>query len=158
MHAVQHAIAVRRVVLGAAMVLLTGCAEAVGTTDSPLAGETFVLAGLQDGGLPVVTSAYQGDTSFIVADTLRFLAGGQVARAMHVGWRGVHGADSSVSRWSPSYRLDGARIRIGFFRTCPSNALCAADDVGTLLFSTLWLTADMEPAPPSRRYRRIGTP
>jgi hypothetical protein len=101
MSAVQHSIAVRRVVLGAAMVLLTGCTEAVGTTDSPLAGETFVLAGLQDGGLPVVTSAYQGDTSFIVADTLRFLAGGQVARAMHVGWRGVHGADSSVSRWSP---------------------------------------------------------
>jgi hypothetical protein len=136
--------------------LVAACDDATGPAGSPLAGQVFALTSVGRAGLPALMNAYQGDTTLLVADTLRFRADGGVARGLWMRTRGVHGATADSSRWTSEYRVTGARIEIGFFAPCPPAALCIANDVGTVLGDELLLTVGTSPPPPDRRYRRVG--
>jgi hypothetical protein len=139
-----------------AALLVAACDDATDPAGSPLAGQVFALTSVGGAGLPTVMNAYQGDTTFLVADTLRFRADGSVARGLWMRTRGVHGTTADSSRWTSQYRVAGTRIEIGFFAPCPPTALCIANEVGTVLGDEMLLTVGTSPPPPDRRYRRVG--
>ena len=90
--------------------------------------------------LPMALWTENGQTLWLLAETLRFDGAGNVTRAY--SWRrdslGTAGEPQTLSL-QLQYRVRAHGLDVGSFAPCPPNALCVAPDTGFFALNLLWL-------------------
>ena len=113
-----------------------------------------MLVGVDGPSLPALIGAQAGDSTFLVADTIHFLAGGRAERSVRYARRGVYGASETPFRWTQDFELTGARLEIGSFTPCPPNASCVANEIGVVAGDALTLVPGTAERRPRRNFER----
>ena len=85
-----------------------------------------------------------GASATLVGESLVFGAGDRLERQRVIRQRSAQGETTTEASTIPlAYRRAGPSIEIGWFEPCPPNALCIANDRGTLTTSEVRLTSHM---------------
>ncbi len=84
--------------------------------------------------LPAPLESSGDEQRTLVADTLSFRSNGTVRRTFTIRTVAVGtGSEGMVGgELEQAYRRSGTWVAIGFFRRCPANAICMANDTGTI--------------------------
>jgi hypothetical protein len=95
----------------------------------------------------------------LLADTLELDGRGGARRAF--GFRRVSAAPAADNVYrnaaAVEYRLGGSgRIEVGYFRPCPPNALCLANDTGSLAAGRLVLASNRTAGGQPVVFERVG--
>ncbi|HEU0076356.1 MAG TPA: hypothetical protein VFQ76_01830 [Longimicrobiaceae bacterium] len=123
----------------AALVLCASAALAACDGDGPAGpGEPltgrYLLHAVDGRPLPHVISSVPTEEHTLLAEAITFHASGRATRERTSRrLRALEGRDTTYTLVARAeYRRSGTRVEIGFFRPCPPNASCPANDVGTV--------------------------
>lgn len=125
-----------------------------------LAGERYRLVRVN--GAPPPATLWQqadGSSATLLAEELTFQAVGtvRIARSLRLTDAAAVATDEARS-WAAEYRVRDRRIEMGSFTPCPPNALCIANDVGTLQVDAIVIESGryaIGDAPALLRYERV---
>lgn len=134
-----------------------GCRDP-GTPASALTG-SYALTAVNGRPLPAVVDTGASGFGAVLADTLVFGPDGRVTRTFVL--RRVEAARAGDATSHPrldlEYRLRGTSLRVGWFTPCPPNALCIANDSGTVSpdGAAVALTTHLYGARPRLEFARV---
>ena len=136
-----------------ALISTIGCDTATATAPAGLTTH-YQLRAINGRQLPTYLAPTPGSTATIVSSSLFLSTDGKavmVERRQDI----VLGEGTYMNSFD--YRIDGNQIEIGSFEPCPSNAICAANRIGT--FSSAGLSLVISPGPDNLivyEYRNIS--
>lgn len=114
-----------------ALVLLGACSPDPTTPTEPLSG-VYLLQQANGAPLPFVLSSGTHERYELLAESLTFLAEGEVVRerTFRLTKLGTGRDTTYTHAIRQAYLLHGERLEIGSFRPCPPDANCVGNDVG----------------------------
>ncbi len=130
--------------------VLAGCSPATAPAPGAEVGR-YVATAVAGRPVPGVTDSSAREFGVLLADTLELDGRGGAQRAFAV--RRIDralGTDTVYRvRVAAAYRRSGAtRLEVGTFAACPPNALCVANDTGTVAGGRVTLVSFHLPGPP----------
>ena len=137
---------------------IAACALAACGHDDPLSpatltGRRYSLERTGNDAIPIIWSAYQGDTTLLLGDTIIFGAPPHATRVItyHHAFRG-EAPRTETFRVEMEFRTHDGEVEIGWFTPCPPNADCVANLIGPEIGGALLLIPNNGVPSPLSRY------
>lgn len=115
------------------LLALAGCRRAVEEPRAPAIVGSYAL--VSGNGVPVPLLLWRepsGASATLRFETLTFSADGRAERSRALLLVSAAGDTTrEATTIAQAYRVDGARVVVGWFTPCPPNALCVGNDEGT---------------------------